>query len=176
MTILFNTHENDPDLPPLYPPLAPWHVYEFEDENHPSISELISQGYITKTPEQFATYVASIDMTVYNASIAPTASEIFDKQKAALIALFDSIETPFELWNVENGIAPPITGAVVQYLHFLDHYMEVGASDQVLVELDRLITEPPPPELAPFVTVARLTEFKNMIIAGLVDLHAKGII
>jgi hypothetical protein len=176
MIVCFNTHVDDPNKPALLPAEAPWHIYEFEDDNHPSIADLMSQGYVTKTPEEFATYAASIDMSAFNASLQPKAEELFNKQKSAIIEMFDAIEGPFELWNVENGIAPPITGKVVQYLHFMDHYMEVGASDEVLAELDRLISEPPPAELAPFVTVERLTDFKNAVLAGLADLHNKGII
>jgi hypothetical protein len=176
MIICYNTHINDPDKPELMPASAVWHVYEFEDDNHSSIADLVSQGYVAATPAEYAAYVSSIDMTAYNASLLPTLQEVFSNTKAALINMFDEIEETFEAEITAMGINPPFTGMVVQYLHFMDHYMEVGAWSQVLVEIDRLLAAGVPPELAPFVTAERLTVFKNKILAGLADLQARGII
>lgn len=59
------------------------------------------------------------------------------------------------------------TKAVADYLEDILRYVQSGSLYEVLHEIDRLMHEGLPAELAPFVTEARLLAFKNKILAYL---------
>lgn len=69
MKICFNTQESNKDKHPMLPNTAPFVVYEFEDENHLSIAELVDSGYQVMSKSQYDLYLNSIDMIKYNALI-----------------------------------------------------------------------------------------------------------
>ena len=169
--VLFNTQADNMHKPALMPDTAPLHVYEFDDESNPSIAELITQGYSMLYKTDFDIYVASIDMTAYNDSIAPTPEQQVEAIQEAVGEVLDKLEAQFEVENILMGItASGKTEAAVKFLHFMDHFMEVRAYDEVAKEIDRLITAGIPSDLAPFVTEARLTTLKEQMFLRLADL------
>lgn len=70
----------------------------------------------------------------------------------------------FATENVLAGITQAgKTGAVSDTLHKLSHYVGSGSLYEALNEIARLIVNGLDPNLAPFVTVARLTDYSNRI-------------
>ncbi len=70
----------------------------------------------------------------------------------------------FSAENVLMGItAAGKTGAVVNYLHKLSHYISTGSLYEAINEVDALIAAGLPEDLEPFVTEERLNDYKNTI-------------
>ncbi len=55
------------------------------------------------------------------------------------------------------------TGAVADYLQKLNYYISTASLHQAISEIDTLISNTVPVELDPFVTEARLLEYKAKI-------------
>lgn len=74
----------------------------------------------------------------------------------------------FATENVIMGITQTgKTKAVADYLADMMRYAQSGSLYEVMAEVDRLIASGIPQELAPFVTEARLTQFKQKVLAYL---------
>lgn len=168
MKVGFNLQSENITKHPLMPDNYPYHIYEVED-NFPE-EDLLSQGYTFLPKSDFDAMVASFDLTAYNAAIlaengGPQLSELELKISNSIMSAEEKGEeiiAKFKRENVLLGITEVETVAIIKVCHWLEHFLESGSLKGAIVELDHLI-QTVSPNLAPFVTIERLTSIKNEI-------------
>ena len=135
--------------------------YEIEDAR---ALEFEALGYIVCTEAEFNQTMNAIDLTAYNAAIAPTPQEIVDKKISDAKTFGETILNEFSRDNVLVGITQAgKTEAVTRYLHFVQHYVETGSLYAAINEINIKLSEGIPENLAPFVTNDRMINFLNKI-------------
>jgi len=179
MMIAYNTQASNPDKHPQMPSNYYFDCYEIDDSRQ---SEFEGLGYTVKTEAEFNTIMNAIDLSAYNAAIAPTTDQIIDQ---ALLDAQDEgarLLAQFKRENVENGISSTdLTPFVSKFVHNLEHFMDQGSLKEAVNELDRLIAYPSTfvvtitdtrlgatttklkSQLSPYITNTRMTDYKHLI-------------
>lgn len=161
MMIAYRPQSLNPDKPALMPDGYYWDKYEIEDG---LVESFVAQGYTVISVESFNSDMSAIDLTAYNASIAPTAQQTVEAVVAAAKSFGEQLVAEFKTENVLMGITQAgKTVAVTKYLHWVEHHTLAGSLYASLEEIAVKQAEGIPSDLAPFVTDARLTTFKNKI-------------
>ena len=163
MKVIFNKQYDNSDKHPLMPSDYPFVVYEVEDDFNED--ELILLGYTVHSLVQFELYKESFDLTLYNVAISPSADERIRAKLAIIKSICDEEIFNLKASMIKQGVSSPYNGMVIKYLRDLMLYLEVQAMDEAYSEIDRLIAENLPENLAPFLTNTVLTSFKNELIA-----------
>lgn len=161
MMIAYKPQSQNVDKHPQMPDEYYFEKYEIDDSLQEQFSSL---GYIVLSVENFNSAMSAIDLTSYNAAIAPTSAEIVAKivENAANFGI--SISDEFKTENVMMGITQSgKTGVITKYLHWVEHFVEAGSLYEAIKEIDVKLTEGVPADYAPFITADRLTTFKNKI-------------
>lgn len=101
-------------------------------------------------------------------SFNPSIDEIIENKIIAAEAFGKSLIVKAAKENILMGITQAgKTKAVSDYFRFLQRYLKEGSLYAGLDEIDRLITEGVPTELAPYVTEARINAYKAEILTYL---------
>lgn len=161
MRIAFKTQIENPDKHAQMPDGYVWEKYEIEDNRH---AEFEAMGFTILSIEEFNSVMAAIDLTAYNAAIAPTGSEIVNGIVERAKAFGESVAKEFKTENVLMGITQAgKTVAVTKYMHWIEHHTLAGSLYAALEEIAVKKAEGLPSDLAPFITTERLTAFENKI-------------
>lgn len=118
----------------------------------------------TITPENIQAISTAI--TNHNSSIP--VNEVIEKVIKDATAFGLKLADEFKVENVLMGITQAgKTGSVTTYLHWVSHYCSEGSLYEAINEIDKKLNAGIPADLAPFVTVERLTLFKAKLKAYL---------
>ena len=113
----------------------------------------------------FTTTLTTSEKTTLDGIVAAHASiEAYRVIIENAMRFFHDIMVVFAAENITMGITQSgKTKAVADYLQDVLRYGQSGSLYEVISEIDSLILAGVPTDLSPFVTVARLTEFKSKI-------------
>lgn len=102
------------------------------------------------------------------AHVAKTSQDIVRETVAAAIAFGQDLIVDFAAENVLMGITQAgKTKDVADYLSNVMRYAQSGSLYEVIAEVDRLVADGLPANLEPFITTARMAEFKSRVEAYL---------
>ena len=161
MKIAFTLQSTNQTKHPNMPDAAPYLIYEIADERQ---AEFEGQGYSVLSPEDFNTYQSTIDFTAYNAATATPITTVIDNAVAASASKGKELADKFKRENILMGISAPqnVTTlvAVAKKVHWVEHFMLGGSLRGAIAELDTVAASDLT-GLSPFITVNRLTAYKN---------------
>jgi hypothetical protein len=161
MKIAYRKQSQNPDKHPLMNNDYFFDKYEIADDQEQA---MIDAGYTVLSEQDFNSTMAALDLTAYNAAIAPTSTEIVNGIVERAKVFGDSIAKEFKTENVLMGITQAgKTVAVTKYMHWIEHHTLAGSLYAALEEIATKQAEGLPSDLSPFVTDERLTAFKNKI-------------
>lgn len=158
MKVCYNTHGDNPQKHPFMPSGYPWTQYEVEDD-YPCPA-----GFVELPLDEYLALKASFDLSAYLAAISPSPTELAKAKISAARDFGHDLIEDFAVGNMLLGIVPAgKTEAVTMYLHKLNHFVENGSLYAAVEEIDAIMARGVDSSLAPFVTDARLIEFKAKI-------------
>ena len=163
MIVAFTLQSTNINKHPQMPVNYPFTVYEVDDSRQ---AEFEAQGFTVLSINDFNTYKNSIDISAYTAAMAPTVSQIIDTSLSAAQIKGKELTDKFKRENIMMGISDPALTAtlvaVVKKCHWIEHLLLQGTLRGAIYEMDSVIASDLT-GLAPFVTVARVTDFKHQV-------------